>query len=80
MRTTRSSQQTPDNQTDARTLAAKIGMLKAVKDYDLKRVISFHSRVAGAKQFSDELVDVANLIEPANRPEGTFLSDYVSGA
>ena len=70
----------PDNQTDARTLAAKIGMLKAVKDYDLKRVISFHSRVAGAKQFSDELVDVANLIEPANRPEGTFLSDYVSGA
>ncbi|MDB4123234.1 Helicase associated domain protein, partial [Planktomarina temperata] len=43
------------------------------------RVISFHSRVAGAKQFSDELVDVANLIEPANRPEGTFLSDYVSG-
>jgi predicted helicase len=70
----------PDNQTDARTLAAKIGMLKAVKDYDLKRVISFHSRVAGAKQFSDELVDVANLIEPVNRPEGTFLSDYVSGA
>lgn len=70
----------PDNQTDARTLAAKIGMLKAVKDYDLKRVISFHSRVAGAKQFSDELVDVANLIEPANRPDGTFLSDYVSGA
>jgi len=69
-----------DNQTDARTLAAKIGMLKAVKDYDLKRVISFHSRVAGAKRFSDELVDVANLIEPANRPEGTFLSDYVSGA
>ena len=68
-----------DNQTDARTLAAKIGMLKAVKDYDLRRVISFHSRVAGAKQFSDELVDVANLIEPANRPEGTFLSDYVSG-
>jgi superfamily II DNA or RNA helicase len=70
----------PDNQTDARTLAAKIGLLKAVKDYDLKRVISFHSRVAGAKQFSDELVDIANLIEPANRPEGTFLSDYVSGA
>ena len=69
----------PDNQTDARTLAAKIGLLKAVKDYDLKRIISFHSRVAGAKQFSDELVDVANMIESVNRPEGTFLSDYVSG-
>ena len=80
LRTTRLSQLTLTTRQMLRTLAAKIGMLKAVKDYDLKRVISFHSRVAGAKQFSDELVDVANLIEPANRPEGTFLSDYVSGA
>jgi len=70
----------PDETTDARTLAAKIGMLKAVKDYDLKRVISFHSRVSGAKKFSDELTEVAELIELANRPDGTFLSDYVSGA
>ena len=69
----------PDETTDARSLAAKIGMLKAVKDYDLKRVISFHSRVAGAKKFSEELVEVANLIEPSSRPEATFLSDYVSG-
>jgi len=69
----------PDETTDARTLAAKIGMLKAVKDYDLKRVISFHSRVSGAKKFSEELTEVADLIEPANRPHGTFLSDYVSG-
>ena len=69
----------PDETTDARTLAAKIGMLKAIKDYDLKRVISFHSRVSGAKKFSEELTEVADLIEPANRPEGTFLSDYVSG-
>ena len=70
----------PDETTDARTLAAKIGMLKAVKDYDLRRVISFHSRVSGAKKFSEELTDVADLIESANRPDGTFLSDYVSGA
>jgi superfamily II DNA or RNA helicase len=69
----------PDETTDARTLAAKIGMLKAVRDYDLKRVISFHSRVSGAKKFSEELTEVADLIEPANRPDGTFLSDYVSG-
>ena len=69
----------PDNQTDARTLAAKIGLIKAIKDYDLKRVISFHSRVQGAQKFSEELVDFINLVEPANRPKGTFLSDYVSG-
>ena len=69
----------PDETTDARTLAAKIGMLKAVKDYDLKRVISFHNGIPRAKKFSEEIAEVANLIEPANRPDGTFLSDYVSG-
>ena len=69
----------PDALTDARTLAAKIGLIKAIKDYDLKRIISFHSRVSGARQFSEELVKVVDLVEPSNRPEGRFLSDYVSG-
>ena len=69
----------PDKHTDARTLAAKIGLIKAIKDYDLKRVISFHSRVKGAKEFSEELVDVVDLIDPIHRPKGFFLADYVSG-
>ena len=69
----------PDKHTDARTLAAKIGLIKAVKDYDLQRVISFHSRVKGAKEFSDEMTSVLELVEPKNRPDGEFLSDYVSG-
>jgi superfamily II DNA or RNA helicase len=69
----------PDEITDARTLAAKIAMLKAIKEYDLKRLISFHSSVLGAKKFSEEVVDVAYMIEPDNRPQGTFYSDYVSG-
>ncbi len=30
---------------DAQTLAAYIGLLKVMRDYDLKRVISFHGRV-----------------------------------
>lgn len=69
----------PDNQTDARTLAAKIGLIKAINDYDLQRVISFHSRVNGARDFSRELAKVVNLVEPEHRPSGVFLSDYVSG-
>ncbi len=68
-----------DEHTDARTLAAKIGLIKAIKDYDLKRVISFHSRVARAKEFSEELVDLVDLIDPIHRPKGLFLADYVSG-
>lgn len=69
----------PDNQTDARTLAAKIGLIKAIKDYDLQRVISFHSRVKGAREFSRELAGIINLVEPEHRPAGAFLTDYVSG-
>ena len=70
----------PDKQTDARTLAAKIGLIKAIKDYDLERVISFHSRVKGAEEFSEEMATVLELVEPENRPDGEFLSDFVSGA
>ena len=38
--------------TDARTLAAQIGLAKAMSRYDLRRAISFHSRVEGARRFS----------------------------
>lgn len=69
----------PDETTDARTLAAKIGLIKAIKIYNIKRIISFHSRVEGAKKFSEELVDIVDLINPNHKPEGTFLTDYVSG-
>lgn len=67
------------NHTDAESLAAKIGLIKACKDYDLERVISFHSRVRGAKEFTEEFVDIASLIDPAQKPSGVFLTDYVSG-
>jgi superfamily II DNA or RNA helicase len=70
----------PDNQTDVRTLASKVGLIKAIKDYDLQRVISFHSRIKAAQKFSEELDTVLDLVEPENRPDGEFLSDYVSGA
>ena len=70
---------TPDNQTDARILAAKLGLLKAIKDHDLRRLISFHGRVKGAQKFAEEFSDVANLIKPSERPKGEFYTDYVSG-
>jgi superfamily II DNA or RNA helicase len=69
----------PDSITDARTLAAKVGLIKAIRDYNLKRVISFHSRVKGAKEFSGEFKDVVELIKPVERPEGFFFADYVEG-
>ena len=38
--------------TDARTLAAHLGLAKTMRRYDMQRVISFHGRVAGAKAFA----------------------------
>ena len=67
-------------ETDAESLAAQIGMLKAIKDYDLKRVISFHSRVKRAEAFAIDIQDVLSWVEDQHKPSGTLWSDYVSGA
>ena len=36
--------------TDARSLAGQIGLLKAIKDWNLRRLISFHGRVKRAQR------------------------------
>ena len=38
--------------TDARTLAGQIGLAKAMRKYDLRRTITFHSRVKRAREFA----------------------------
>ncbi len=67
-------------ETDAEFLAAQIGMLKAIKDYDLKRVISFHSRVKRAEEFASDIQDVLSWVEDQHKPSGSLWSDFVSGA
>ncbi len=67
-------------ETDAESLAAQIGLLKAYKDYDLRRVISFHSRVSRAEQFAQDLLQVAGWVGPEHRAAGTLKTDFVSGA
>ena len=65
---------------DAEALAAQIGLLKAFKDYDLQRVISFHSRVNRAESFTQDIQQVAQWIGGEHRPSGSLKSDFVSGA
>ena len=65
---------------DAESLAAQIGLLKAIKDYDLKRVISFHSRVIRAESFTQDIQQVAEWIGDEHRPSGILKTDFVSGA
>ena len=69
----------PNDNIDSESLASQIGILKAIKDYELKRVISFHGRVNRAKNFSKDLPDVKKLISKNNLPKGELRTDFVSG-
>ena len=66
-------------ETDSESLAAQIGLLKAIKDYDLKRIISFHSRVNRAAVFATDINKIMNWISDAHRPSGALRTDFVSG-
>ena len=65
--------------TDARSLAGQIGLLKAIKDWNLRRLISFHGRVKGARIFSEDIVQAAQWLDDAHRPSGNLWADHVSG-
>ncbi|MGV0069405.1 Helicase associated domain protein [Mycobacterium colombiense] len=66
--------------TDARSLAAQIGLAKAMRKYDLRRVISFHSRVTRAQEFATEMPAVIDWMPAPERPGGAVWSRYASGA
>lgn len=68
-----------DIEMDAESLAAQVGLLKAIKDYDLHRLISFHSRVSRAEEFSQDIHKVLGWAEDKHKPSGELVSDFVSG-
>jgi hypothetical protein len=65
--------------TDARSLAGQIGLLKAIKDWNLRRIISFHGRVKRAREFSEEISRVAEWLKDDHKPAANLWADYVSG-
>jgi superfamily II DNA or RNA helicase len=69
-----------DVDTDARTLAAHIGLAKATKDYNLSRIISFHSRINTAAKFAQDHPKILDWLPDAYRPNGTTWTDTISGA
>ncbi|MFH9355277.1 Helicase associated domain protein [Kitasatospora sp. NPDC017646] len=54
---------------DLLRLALQIAVLRAVADLELRRVITFHSRVSGAREFAADLPAAAALLKDADRPE-----------
>lgn len=65
--------------TDARLLAGQIGLAKAMKKFDLHRVISFHSRVKSSREFAASMPAVLDWMPPRQRPKGRLWSEYASG-
>ena len=65
--------------TDARTLAGQIGLAKAMRRYDLRRTISFHSRVSAARQFANSMPQLIDWMPARQRPKGQLWSHYASG-
>lgn len=70
--------------TDARTLAAQIGLAKAMREYDLRKLITFHSSVAKASRFTDasvpdSLVAVIERLPSASQPSGSLWANHISG-
>ncbi|WP_280304994.1 DEAD/DEAH box helicase [Nocardia abscessus] len=65
--------------TDARTLAGQVGLARAMHRYNLRRTISFHSRVNRARQFAVELPAVIDWMPRDQRPDGTLWAQHTSG-
>jgi|GEM_PF-383513 len=64
---------------DARTLAGHIALAKAIRKYGLRRVISFHSRISRAKEFSEIFPSVISWMPQESRPDGELWTAHISG-
>jgi superfamily II DNA or RNA helicase len=68
-----------DAHTDARTLAAHIALAKAMRRFNLRRTITFHGRVKGARDFATRLPQVVAWMPADQTPDGTIWAEHVSG-
>ncbi len=70
--------------TDARTLAAQIGLAKAMQKYNQRKIITFHSSVPKAKRFVDDtqrdsLPGVITHLKRSALPSGKLWTKHISG-
>ena len=66
-------------ETDARTLASQLGLLRAMRKHDLRRVVTFHSRIAYARKLAQTLPAVRDWMPARRRPTGSLWTQHVSG-
>lgn len=65
--------------TDARTLASHIAVAKAIQKYDLRRIITFHGRVARAREFADQFPQFLRWMPRRDQPSGQIWTELISG-
>src|SRR5436190_2602033 len=65
--------------TDARTLTSHIAIAKAIKKYDLRRIITFHGRVARASEFAEQFPQFIRWMPEADLPSGQIWTELISG-
>jgi superfamily II DNA or RNA helicase len=68
-----------DIDTDAKTLASHIGLAKAMRDYKLSRVISFHFRIKSAKTFAEQHPKVRDWMKEPNIKSTNLTTLTISG-
>ena len=68
-----------DLEIDTETLANHIALEKGIKDYDLSRMITFHSRVKSAKRFSEDHPLILDWIPEESKSSKSAMTSYVSG-
>ena len=64
---------------NAATLAGQIGLAMAMRKYNLRRTISFHSRVKRAREFAAPMPEVIAWMPARQRPKGKLWSEHTSG-
>ena len=64
---------------NAEEYANHIALSKAIEDYSLRRVITFHSRVKGASNFADNHQQILNRLPIYAQPSKTVKTGFVSG-
>lgn len=65
---------------DARTLACQLGLARSMRKFNLRKVVSFHSRVSWASAFAASFAATVALMPSAVRPSGGLWCRHVSGA
>ena len=65
--------------TDGHILASQIGLAKAMRKYNLRRLISFHSTIARARGFAAEMPEVIDWMPKRQRPSGPLWTGVATG-